>query len=255
VIYHQTYLNDFSTTRALRAPRCRAGPCGVPTCRSVIDGTDPNCIPYNMWHLGGVNQAALDYVQIPLVSNGYTQQSVQGATLSSDLGNYGWKLPSSKNGIGVAFGLERRVEKLKLYTDAAFASGDGFGQGGPTIGLEGQYTVKEYFGEIRVPILEGQQFADLLSVNRELPVLGLLHRAEHGFLRYRRRVGARPVGQAARQLPAGRARRQRDRALPGAGHQPVRQRRAIRAVRRAPPTLAQCQRTGLTAAQYGRDPR
>ena len=165
VLHSQTYLNDFSKTRSFRAMDVVAGPGGVPTCRSVIDGTDPNCVPYDIWSLGNVTQAALDYVQIPLVANGFTYQSVWGATMSSDLGNYGWKLPGARNGVGVAFGVERRVEKLHFQTDAAYASGDGYGQGGPTIGLDGKYEVKEAFIEARLPILEGAPMADLLSVN------------------------------------------------------------------------------------------
>jgi hypothetical protein len=51
-----------------------------------------------------------------------TEQKVQGATISSDLGNYGWKLPSSKSGIGVALGVERRTEKLKSEFDVEFSS-------------------------------------------------------------------------------------------------------------------------------------
>lgn len=165
VIYQQTYLNDFSTTRALRALDVVADANGNAVCRSFADGSDPNCVPYDVFRLGGVTQGALDYLQTPGVQNGYTSQSIQGASLSSDLGNYGVKFPSARNGVGVAFGAERRVEKLQLRTDSAFSTGDLAGQGGATIGLEGGYTVKEYFGEVRIPLIEGAPFAELLSVN------------------------------------------------------------------------------------------
>jgi outer membrane receptor protein involved in Fe transport len=165
VLHSQTYLNDFSRTRAFRALDIVTGPTGAPVCRSVLDGSDPACVPYDIWHLGGVNQDQLNYLQIPLVANGYTYQTVWGGTMSTDMGNYGWKLPGAKNGVGVAFGLERRVEKLHFQTDAAYASGDGYGQGGPTIGLDGKYEVKEFFAEFRAPIIEGAPMADLLSVN------------------------------------------------------------------------------------------
>jgi outer membrane receptor protein involved in Fe transport len=165
VLHSQTYLNDFSNQRITRALDVVVGPDGTPVCRSVVDGTDPACVPYNIWRLGGITQEALDYIQIPLVAHGYTYQSVWGGTVSSDLGNYGVRLPSSKNGVGIAFGIERRVEKLNFQPDAAYASGDGAGQGGPTIALNGKYEVKEAFIEARVPILEGAPMADLLSVN------------------------------------------------------------------------------------------
>ena len=38
---------------------------GAPVCASVVDGTDPNCVPYDIFHLGGVTQAALNYLQTP----------------------------------------------------------------------------------------------------------------------------------------------------------------------------------------------
>lgn len=166
VIYQQTYRNDFSATRGARALDIVRDPAtGQPVCRSVIDGTDPNCVPYNIFTLGGVTPAALAYLQTPGLQSGETSQSVQGATMSTDLGNYGMKLPSAKSGVGLAVGAERRVEKLRLDTDTAFSTGDLSGQGGPTIGLEGQYTVKEFFGELRVPVLEGMRGAEILSVN------------------------------------------------------------------------------------------
>jgi outer membrane receptor protein involved in Fe transport len=95
-----------------------------------------------------------------------TQQSIEGIHITSDLGSaYGWTLPWAKNGVGVAFGFEHRTEKLNLATDTFFSVPEGTGQGGPTIGLGGQYTVNEVFAELRVPIMEKQPWAELLSVN------------------------------------------------------------------------------------------
>ena len=71
----RTYLNDFSTTRTARAlDVVNVG--GTPTCRSVVNGTDPNCVPWDIFVAGGVTQAALDYLQIPLVQRGDTTQQV-----------------------------------------------------------------------------------------------------------------------------------------------------------------------------------
>ena len=211
VVYSQTYLNDFSTTRTLRALDVVPGPGGVPTCRSVIDGTDPNCVPYNFWHLGGVNQAALNYVQIPLLASGYTQQSVNGGTLSSDLGTT-HQAPQLKNGVGVAFGLERREACLHRRP---FASGQ-LRQGGLTIGSR-PVQVKEYFGEIRVRSPR-QRLADLLSVNASYR-LGLLHQPDTDS--YGLGIEWAPARKRSAQLPAGSA--PPTCRIPGAGHEPVRQ--------------------------------
>jgi iron complex outermembrane recepter protein len=160
VSFQETYKNDFSVTRAYLALDVIRDASGNIVCRS-----GPPCVPYNVWSTGGVTPAALDYIQTPGFQRGTTDQKVQSVSFNGDLGEYGVKLPSAKNGIGVGVGLERRTEKLTLDTDTAFTTGDLFGQGGPTIGLSGGYTVKDFFGEVRAPLVEGAPFADLLSLN------------------------------------------------------------------------------------------
>ncbi len=160
VVYQNTYRNDFSRERATLAMDVIRDAGGNIVCRS-----GPPCSPYNIWSLGGVTQAALSYLQTPGLQKGDTQQKVYGFNLNADLGEYGWKSPAAKSGIGVSFGYETRQERLTLETDTAFSSGDLFGQGGPTIGMGGGFNVKDYFGEFRAPLIEGAQMAQLLSVN------------------------------------------------------------------------------------------
>jgi outer membrane receptor protein involved in Fe transport len=74
-------------------------------------------------------------------------------------------MPDAKNGVGVLVGVEQRKERLVLETDTAFSTFDLAGQGGPVIGVSGNLNVNEYFGEARVPIIEGAPFADQLSVS------------------------------------------------------------------------------------------
>ena len=64
--FAQTYPNDFSVTRLARAIDVIDNPNtpGVdPVCRSVLDGTDPNCVPYDIFahgpgHSGGARLSA-----------------------------------------------------------------------------------------------------------------------------------------------------------------------------------------------------
>ncbi len=175
VLYQEVYRNDFSKMRVLRAmdvvPNGFGGfstgrvAAGVPVCRTETTGVDANCRPYNIWALGGVTQDAIDYLQTPGLQNGYTSQTVVSGTASSDLGAYGVKMPLAKNGVGVLVGVEQRKEKLVLETDTSFSTFDLAGQGGPTIGVSGSLDVSEYFGEARVPLIEGKPFADQLSVS------------------------------------------------------------------------------------------
>ena len=164
VIYQQTEKNYFENGRIDNALDV-VNVNGVAQCRVFASGADTNCVPYNVWQLGKVTAAQLAYVQAPGIRTGSTEQMIQGANISSDLGTYGWRLPSSKNGVAVSVGIERRTEKLELQTDLLTQTGNLSGSGGPTPGLNGKFTVKEIYGEVRVPILEGAQMAELLSAN------------------------------------------------------------------------------------------
>lgn len=159
----RTYLNDFSVTRLGRALDV-VDVGGTPTCRSVVDGTDPNCVPYNIFTLGGVTQEALDYLQVPGIQRAATIQQVVTASVAGDLGGYGVKTPWATNGVQLAFGAEYRRDELESTTDLAFSTGDLAGQGGPTIGLSGVTEVYDLFLEARLPIIEDMPGAKLLSV-------------------------------------------------------------------------------------------
>ncbi len=251
VLYQDIYRNDFSKTRTARALNVVTDPAtGQPACASKLDGSDPNCVPYNIFSLGGVTPEALAYLQTPGLQKGSTEQTVQGATISSDLGTYGVKSPWAKSGVGVALGVERRVEKLTLDTDTEFSQFDLAGQGGPVIGLSGQFTVKEAYAEVRVPIMEGQPFADLLSFN-----------GSYRYSDYSTNHTTNSYGLGLEWAPVKAAR------LRGSYQQSVRAANVIELFTAqglnlfsqssdpcgANPTatLAQCQRTGITAANYG----
>jgi outer membrane receptor protein involved in Fe transport len=253
VVYQEKYLNDFSILRIGRALDVVAGPGGVPTCRSVVDASDPLCVPWNIFALGGVNQAALNYLQTPGLQEGFTEQSVVGGTMSGDLGMYGWRLPWAKDGIGVAFGAERRVEKLERHVDLEFSSGDLAGQGGPTPSVTGRYEVKEVYAEVKVPIIQDRQWAQLLSVN-----------GSYRYSDYSTGKTTDTYGIGAEWAPVKEVR------LRGSYQQAIRAANIIELFNpqtlglfasgedpcgnpNGPPsaTLAQCLRTGLPASQYG----
>ncbi len=164
VLYTQSESNYFSANRVNRALDV-VNVNGVATCRSKVDGSDPACVPYNVFKLGAITPEMLGYLQIPGMRSGSTEQQFQGGTIGADLGDYGVKVPSANSGVGVSFGFEHRKEKLELMTDAATQSGDLSGSGGPTGGVLGQYSVKDLFGEVKVPLIEGRQFADQLALN------------------------------------------------------------------------------------------
>jgi outer membrane receptor protein involved in Fe transport len=160
--YTQVYKNDFSVTRITRALDIVANPAGgAPVCRSVLDGTDPNCVPWDIWGTGTVTNASLAYVQIPGIAKGINTEQIVSGALTGDLGTYGIKSPGAKDGFGVAVGVEYRKETLDLVTDTAFATGDLAGQGGATPSVFGSFDVKEVFAELRAPLIQESIFYDL----------------------------------------------------------------------------------------------
>jgi len=163
-VFSEYYGREFGNTRLSRALDVVADPVtGQAVCRSVLNGTDPNCVPYNVYTEGGVTQEALDYLQIGLFADGQTTEQIASFSIfNSDLG---FGSPWSDTGIGVALGAEYRKESIEFRTDENFALGEGAGQGGPTPSLPGtpSFNVKELFGEARIPIIESS-FIEELSI-------------------------------------------------------------------------------------------
>jgi len=166
VVYANTYFNDMSITRLGRALDVIDNPAtpGVdPTCRSVLDGSDANCVPYDIFATGQVTPAALAYLQVPLFARGNTQETVANANITADLGNYGLQTPWSEEGFGLNFGVEYRKESLELQTDNSYSTGDGAGQGGALLPVSGSFDVREAFIEARMPIASNRPFFYELS--------------------------------------------------------------------------------------------
>jgi outer membrane receptor protein involved in Fe transport len=263
VLYQSTYRNDFSNVRIGRALDVVTDPAtGAPTCRSALpDATgvivDANCRPYNIWRLGGVTQDALDYLQTPGLQNGETRMHVMGATVQADLGNYGLKMPTARDGLAFAFGLERRKESLTLQTDTEFETGDLAGQGGATRSVSGKLDVDEWFTEARLPLAQRMPLADLLSVN------GSYRRSNYSTGKTTDTYG---VGAEWAPVRNYRARASYQHAIRHANIQELFQPQGNNLFGFADPcgtgtgaggaliaptaTFAQCARTGLTAAQY-----
>lgn len=149
----EEYLNDLSITNIGRSLDVVTDPStGSPTCRSTLNGTDPSCVPWNIFQTGGVTQDALDYLTLPLTQTGDTKLTNVIGYVTGDLTDNGWIVPGASDGVKVVAGLEYRKEELNFNPDANYRSGDGAGQGGPTPGVNGSFTAKELFLEAQVPL-------------------------------------------------------------------------------------------------------
>ena len=155
--FAETYTNDFSVTRINRALDVVDNPntpAFDPVCRSVLDGTDPNCVPWDIFSPGTVatSEAATNYLSTPGFQRGVVSEQVLSAYVAGALGEYGLKTPWADEGVGIVLGLEYRKEKLEFMSDLAFSTGDLAGQGAATLPVSGSFDVKEFFTEIKLPI-------------------------------------------------------------------------------------------------------
>ena len=155
-------LNYFSIPKIQRALDV-VDVAGVPTCRSVVDGTDPNCVPYNPFQIGGVTNAALSYLQAPGLQQGTIDQNVILGVITGDLGTIGGKLPWADESMKVAFGVENRNDRLQNTPDDLQANALLSGSGGATIGIEGSTNVNDLFMEMSVPLVQGRTGVEQLS--------------------------------------------------------------------------------------------
>ena len=176
----QVYRNDFSVTKLLRSfdviDPDGAGPLG-PTCRSVKNGTDKSCVPYNVFTLsgftggftgaetGGVSAAALAYLQTPLLQQAAETQTIVNGTVTGDLSAWGFKSPWADDGVKTALGFEVRRDEVTDTVDNTFNTGDGAGQGGPTKATQGATDLWELFSELEIPLVQNAPFAKQIKID------------------------------------------------------------------------------------------
>ena len=173
--YEQVYRNEFSTRRLQNALNVvnvnpltgQEVPVGTPgsvvECRSVLAGTDINCVPYDIFSGNGPSAASINYLNVFGVITGQTSEQVADANVTGALGEMGIQSPWSDEGVGVNFGTEYRKESLSLNPDQEFQTGDLTGQGAPTLPVNGAFRVLEVFGEAQIPIVR-HAFIDDLSI-------------------------------------------------------------------------------------------
>ncbi|RAK63308.1 TonB-dependent receptor domain-containing protein [Phenylobacterium kunshanense] len=145
--------NYLSISRLQNALQVVQGPNG-PVC---ISGG--SCVPYNIFQDGQVTDAALAYLDIEGTSKGSIAERIIEGVITGDLGDYGVKSPWAQDGVGVAAGFHYRRDHLEYQPDSAQLSGDLSGAGGASTPIDNSLSVKEFFGEARVPLVQDMPWA------------------------------------------------------------------------------------------------
>lgn len=233
-IYANVYENDLSISRLTDAINNCDGSSGA-----------PGCIPLNVFEIGGVTRDQFNFITVDALSDADLETLVASGYISGNLDN-----PlGTINPLSVVFGAEYRKEQYELVVDENFALGNLSGQGGPTAPVSGEFSVRELFTELRLPLFDwanggtiefvgGYRLSDYTTAGTEHTYkLGLEATLIDGLrLRgiYNRAVRAPNVVELFSPAQVG--------LFPGtdpcAGATPA-------------ATLAQCQNSGVTAAQYG----
>lgn len=257
VSMENTYQNDLGTTKIIRALDATRDGNGNVMCRSALNGQDPGCVPWNIFESGAVTQDMIDYLVLPLFARGTTEQEVFSAYVQGDMSQYGWQLPSSSRGVDLVLGFETRSERMTFDPDEGYRNGEGAGQGGATNPVAGEYDVTELFTEANIPLMEGRDYMDEVmlesayrfsdySTGHTTHTWGLrLSWAVDNQLRFRGSVQRAVRAANIRELftPQGFNLFDMDEDPCGG---PV-----TNGTTNAGRTLAECQRSGVTASQFG----
>lgn len=155
---NENYLSNTRINRALQVVDVD----GVPTCKSVVDGSDTSCVPWNIFTEGGVTRDQVDYLNSLGTSYGTVAEKIVSGQVTNDLGRYGLQLPWATDGVGIALGAQYRWDELIFTSDAASTSNDLSGFGGAATDIDDSIYVTEGYIELRVPIVQGKKWAEEL---------------------------------------------------------------------------------------------
>ena len=124
---------------------------GQPVC---ISGGQ--CVPWNIFSTGGVTPAALNYLSTPGTAYGNNTEQVAHLDFTGELGKYGLQTPWANDGVAVNFGYEHRMDSITFNPDGAETSGDLAGFSGALVNINEHYNIDEAFLELRLPIAHSQ---------------------------------------------------------------------------------------------------
>jgi iron complex outermembrane recepter protein len=131
---------------------------------AVSYGATSKCVPWNIWSPNGVTPQQLAALTIPFMNLGQVEEYVVDGSVTGDLGKYGLKLPMADQGAQVNVGAEWRSEYSDFQPDYPSQQNWAGGGGGAAVPISGQFSVKEAFTEVRLPIASHQFMADDLSI-------------------------------------------------------------------------------------------
>jgi iron complex outermembrane receptor protein len=144
----QTIDNALQVTGTAASPSCVVG---------------PPCVPYNIFSDGGVTPQQLNYLYLTGTGHGTSTLRTVHAEVTGKLGKYGLTSPLATDGVGVNVGYEHRNDHEFFAPDSAEQSGLLSGFGSAAVPIDNSISVSEEFLELRAPLVQDKGGAkDLL---------------------------------------------------------------------------------------------
>lgn len=168
-----TLRDDFSSNDLLKSAvsntllAVRDPLTGNIVCSANANGANgaPGCVPWNIWGTGPVSQAAVAYMETPGLLQGKAEERVYHVDFTSDLTDAGVKLPTANEGLGLNFGAEYRQEFMSVQPDMVTIQGSLTGTGAAAPPMNAGYGVKEAFVEARIPLVQDKRFVKEISLD------------------------------------------------------------------------------------------
>lgn len=134
---------------------------GNPSCSDPsANGSTSACVPINIFGEGNISQGGADFLKTAVASTALFEQKIVGASIGGDSSDF-FELPGGP--IAIGFSYEHRQEDFQFLPSQDLAAGTIAGFNGAPA-LEGGFTVAGYAVEMRLPILRGVDFAELLEL-------------------------------------------------------------------------------------------
>lgn len=122
-------------------------------CQSFLDGSDPKCVPYNIFQDNGqpnefITKEMLNYLGVPNLDGLNSEQRVVNVNLGGDLSGYGVRSPFAKDGIAMVVGGEYRWERIAFFGDYINSLDIDYSL------AKNDFHVFEGFAEARIPLVQ-----------------------------------------------------------------------------------------------------